>query len=56
MILRWQAIIDVGEYIESGPELIWEFVAHWGTHPQDDLRMAIATCRGRSTCWSTTSI
>ena len=41
---RWQAIIDVGEYIESGPELIWEFVAQWGTHPQDDLRMAIATC------------
>lgn len=41
---RWQAIIRVGEYIESDPEPIWEFIRCWGSHPQEDLRNAIATC------------
>jgi hypothetical protein len=41
---RWSAIIAIGDHIASGPGPIWEFVARWGTHPQDDLRMAIATC------------
>jgi hypothetical protein len=41
---RWQAIIRIGEYIESDPESVWEFIRRWGSHPQEDLRDAIATC------------
>jgi hypothetical protein len=41
---RWQAIIRVGEYVESDPELVWEFILRWGEHPQEDLQYAIATC------------
>jgi hypothetical protein len=41
---RWHAIIAVAEYVETEPELIWEFIRHWGGHPQEDLRNAIATC------------
>ena len=41
---RWQAIIEVGQFIESHPEEVWRFIRRWGSHPQDDLRMAIATC------------
>ena len=42
--VRWQAIIEIGCHIESNPDEIWEFVARWGCHPQDDLRAAIGTC------------
>jgi hypothetical protein len=41
---RWQAIIEVGEFIETDPEPIWAFVSHWGCHSEWDLRAAIATC------------
>jgi hypothetical protein len=41
---RWQAIIAIGEYIETEPEAVWRFVQKWGLHPQEDLRMAVATC------------
>jgi hypothetical protein len=41
---RWQAIIAVGNFIETDPGPIWEFIERWGVHPDDDLRMAIATC------------
>jgi hypothetical protein len=41
---RWQAIIRVGEFIESEPEAVWAFVVRWGKHAQTDLRMAVATC------------
>jgi hypothetical protein len=41
---RWQAIIAVGEFIESDPDAVWQFVARWGCNPDDDLRSAIATC------------
>ena len=41
--LRWQAIIEVGEFIESNPEEVWEFVVAWADHEQEDLRDAIAT-------------
>jgi len=41
---RWQAIITVGQFIETEPERIWPFVERWGKHPNADLRMAIATC------------
>jgi hypothetical protein len=41
---RWQAIIAVGEYIQSEPEAVWGFIRRWGGHPQEDLRDAVATC------------
>src|SRR5262249_54455661 len=41
---RWQAIIKVGEFIESDPEAVWRFICRWGGHPQEDLRDAVATC------------
>jgi len=42
--LRWQAIIEVGEYIQTDPEPIWPFVARWGSSDEEDVRLAIATC------------
>ena len=41
---RWQAMHAIADHIEEEPEQVWDFVARWGGHPQDDLRMAIATC------------
>ena len=41
---RWQAIIAVGEFIQTEPEAVWRFVERWAKHPNGDLRMAIATC------------
>lgn len=41
---RWQAIIEVGEYIETEPDEVWRFILKWGKHPCDDARMAVATC------------
>jgi hypothetical protein len=41
---RWQAIIAVGEFIESDPDAVWEFIRRWGVGKDEDLRDAIATC------------
>jgi len=41
---RWQAIIDVSEYIEGYPNEIWRFTRKWGAHPNADLRAAVGTC------------
>jgi hypothetical protein len=41
---RWKAVILVGEYIESDPEEVWQFVRRRGSHRQKDLRDAIACC------------
>src|SRR4051812_16582633 len=41
---RWQAIIAVGEFTESDPAAVWAFICRWGTHTQEDLRDAVATC------------
>ena len=41
---RWQAIIAIGEHIETEPDAVWTFVRRWGVTPDDDLRDAIATC------------
>jgi len=41
---RWQAIFRIGDYIESDPEPVWDFVRHWGSCPDEDLRDAIACC------------
>jgi hypothetical protein len=45
---RWQAIIEVGRYIWTGPdealEAVWGFTSRWGVHSNEDLRTAVATC------------
>jgi hypothetical protein len=41
--LRWQAIIQVGNFVEREPESIWPFVLKWGANPDEDVRAAIAT-------------
>jgi len=41
---RWQAIIEVAEYLGSCPEEVWGFAARWGCSDDADLRSAIATC------------
>jgi len=41
---RWQAIIAVGEFIESDPDPVWSFALRWGSSEDEDLRAAIATC------------
>ena len=41
---RWQAIIEVGEFLEDQPEEVWPFISRWGSNPDGDLRMAVATC------------
>src|SRR5688500_11068009 len=39
---RWQAIIQIGEYVEANPEELWRFVVAWCGHEQEDLRNAVA--------------
>lgn len=41
---RWQAILDISDYIETQPEAVWQFAHRWGKHAQADLRAAVATC------------
>ena len=41
---RWQAIMELAEYVESNPEEVWAFACKWGGHPQEDIRNAIACC------------
>jgi hypothetical protein len=41
---RWQAIIKVGEYIQTEPKHVWLFISKWGSHPNEDIRSAVATC------------
>jgi hypothetical protein len=41
---RWQAVIAVGNFVETDPEPLWSFVERWGRHRSQDLRAAIATC------------
>ena len=41
---RWQAIIQLGNYVETDAEPIWQFIERWGRHEDEDLRAAIATC------------
>ena len=43
-ISAWQAVIEVGRFIESDPEPVWQFVRQWGNCPQEDVAAAIACC------------
>ena len=42
--IRWQRIIDVSVYVDSDPEPVWAFIQRWGSHEDEDLRMAIGLC------------
>ena len=41
---RWQAIIDVSEYLGSDPESIWTFIEELHDTQDEDLQSALATC------------
>lgn len=41
---RWLALIEVGDLIEDHPDEVWPFVLRWGSHPDDDIRAAVAAC------------
>jgi hypothetical protein len=41
---RWQAIIKVGEFIESEPEMIWAFICESRQTNDEDLQQALACC------------
>ena len=34
----------MSEFIQTDPEPVWSFASRWGSSPDEDLRMAIATC------------
>ena len=41
---RWQAIIKIGEFIESEPEVIWAFIYEARQTYDEDLQSALACC------------
>jgi hypothetical protein len=41
---RWQAIIQVSEFIPEDPRGVWVFAKKWGRSDDKDLRAAVATC------------
>jgi hypothetical protein len=41
---RWQAIIGVGDFVETNPDEVWQFARRWAGYPQEDVRDAIACC------------
>jgi hypothetical protein len=38
------SLIQIGNFVAEEPEAIWPFVLKWGSHEDEDLRTAIATC------------
>jgi hypothetical protein len=41
---RWQAMVAVGDFVQSEPDAVWRFASKWGASEDEDLRAAIATC------------
>ena len=41
---RWQAIIDLSEYLGSDPEPIWKFLEELHDTKDEDLQAALTTC------------
>ena len=39
---RWQVIHEIGWFVRSDPVQVWEFICRWGSHPEKDLRGAVA--------------
>jgi len=54
---RWQAIIAIGEYIETHPEDVWPFVARWGAVEPTLRKISVTPSPPAflSTSWSITS-
>ena len=40
---RWQALIIVGESVESNPAAVWEIICQHGDSPDEDMRTGVAT-------------
>jgi hypothetical protein len=40
---RWQALIVVGESVESDPEAVWQVVCEHGASEDEDMRSGVAT-------------
>ena len=40
---RWQALIVIGEFIETDPEAVWPVVCRYGVSEDDDMRAGVAT-------------
>jgi hypothetical protein len=38
---RWQAIMQIGDFVEEEPDEIWRFILRWGVSDDADLRAAI---------------
>lgn len=41
--VRWQALIAVGEWIETDPDVVWEVVVEHGQSEDEDMRAGVAT-------------
>lgn len=41
---RWQAIMDLSEYIHTEPQTIWTFLKELQDTKGEDLQAALATC------------
>ncbi len=39
---RWQALIVVGEFIESHPDEVWSVIEEYGQSEDEDMRMGVA--------------
>lgn len=40
---RWQALILIGEFIESKPDRVWAVIEEYAQSHDEDMRMAVAT-------------
>jgi hypothetical protein len=40
---RWQALVVVGESVESNPEAVWQVVLEHGVSEDEDMRTGVAT-------------
>ena len=40
---RWQALIVIGEHIESNPEDVWNITLEYGNSTDEDMRDGVAT-------------
>jgi hypothetical protein len=41
---RWQAIMEIEDFVDEEPDALWEFTARWGVSEDEDLRTAIGVC------------
>src|SRR5215470_10547909 len=41
---RWQAIVEVSEFIDTNTDEVLTFTLRWGSHASEDLRAAISSC------------